>query len=156
MSLARTPLLSEGVKRRMKQWEKAHDQLHRVTRKGYKKLARQTADWEKRRPEETPEQHAQRLAGPEDVTGSFHDRIVNEPRTRAKLDRAKALEAKRRAQLDRAEQEREQKRRRKQMMAAPVPSLEPVRTRTPAAVVQAAQKVVRARRVKKLVSRRRA
>jgi hypothetical protein len=140
MAIRRTPLLLEGVKKRMRRWEKAHAELERVTAKGYRKFKKRVSAWERRRPEETPEEHAQRLATPSDVEDRVHADIVNEPKMRARLDRARTKEAKRRAALERAED----RKRRKQAVQA-VPTLEPTRSRIPQAAVQAAQRVARTR-----------
>lgn len=154
MIIARTPLLLEGVKKAMKRWERAHGQLERVTKRGYRKLQRRVAGWEKRRPDETPEQHSRRLSEPGDVEGEFHQQIVSQPKMRRRLDKAQAREAKRREELERAEE----KKRRKKLMRAPIFSLEPepTTTRTPADVVKAAGRSMARRRTKKLVPRRRA
>jgi len=141
MTLIRTPLLLEGVKKKMKRWKKAHADLERVTRKGYKKLQRRVSAWEKRRPGETPKQHTQRLATSHDVDTRLHDRIVNEPKMRSRLDRVKAVEERRRKSLERSERRRDAKKQRKRMMKATIPSLEPARPLTTVARAVAAKMV---------------
>lgn len=143
MNIERTPLLLEGhnarVKRRMKRWERAHRKLEAITKAGYRKVAKRTANWETRIAGETPEEHARRIGSPSDVDADIHDSVAGGTKFRRRLDKAKAREAKRRAELESAERERdahlERKRRREQMMNAPVPSLGPVDpTKTPAAI----------------------
>ena len=146
-------LLLEGVKKAMRKWERAHDRLHNIARKGHKEYERGIEDWEARRPDETPEQHGQRLrrkAG--DVDQSLHDKIFS--KRQSKLELATTEETRRREALAQAEAKREAKQRRKALMKAPVPSLEPeqpAKVRTVAAVQRAAPHVISlAQRPKKL------
>lgn len=152
---ARTRLLIEGVKKAMRKWEKAHARLHRVTRKGFKEHEKKISRWERRRPDEAPEDHARRLqhqAG--DVDQSLYDKVFAKHQSR--IEQAAAKEARRREKLARAEE----KKRRKQLMKAPIPSLDepamPVQTRTAAAVQKIAPHVVKtAQRPRKMFPVRR-
>ncbi len=152
MDLNRIPLLLEGhdarVKRRMKQWEKAHSKLNAITIAGYRKVAKQTANWDARLAGETSEQHARRLAASSDIDDHIHDQVVNRPKYRERLDKAKDREASRRAALEKAEAARDENRRRKRLLAAPVPSLDSTEVRTTDAISRTFQSAPK--RVKKI------
>jgi hypothetical protein len=139
-------LLLESLKQAKKQWERTHAALASVSGKGHQDYQKRLERWEKRRGEESRTEHARRLAGSADVDQQFYDQAAN--KRKGELARLTALEKKHREAYDKAGT----KRRRKQMLKAPVPSLDEPRPSitTPRLPAPTVARTIKARRTAKL------
>ena len=122
---ARSPLLLEGLKKKKKRWEKAAAQLKREAKatreageKRFSRYARRVPAPESSAPDDERQRHAAHLL---DVKDRFERQAFSDPKRAARLQQHHAKETRRFAKYQAAEE----KKRRKRMLKAPIPTLEP-------------------------------
>jgi len=121
----RSPLLLEGLKKKKKRWEKAASQLKREAKAAREAGERRFTRYERRvpapepsAPDEERQRHAAHLL---DVKDRFERQAFSDPKRTARLQQRQAKETRRFAKYQAAEE----KKRRKRMLKAPIPTLEP-------------------------------